>query len=220
MPRGTRLDGVVEKKKNASKEEKLPPTATAASEKKSTKKKAKACPSPPTAAPTAASIQQAAPTRTKVTTESDVATMPPGKYYVGDPCYVLGDTAHGELCKMISPESEGMFATGIEGKHVLSDGRTVVLWKCPEGDGVYKDQNGRFYMVDSGCLGITLLEGLEEQWEHPHPKIFPKETFMDFIMRLGNIVEYDSEFHVNNVTVQGAYQVARMSFGKKVSIKA
>ena len=164
----------------------------------------------------------------KRTTENKLFTMPPGTYYVGDLCYVLGDKAHGELCKMCFPGSEVQFTPGIEGKHVLSDGRTVVSWECPDGDGAYEDQNGRFYMVDSGWLGITLLEGLEAQWEHPCPGTFPKETMMEFIERLGHIVEYDSKFHIKNVTVdyceepgkKGAYRVAHMSFGDKVSFGA
>ena len=164
----------------------------------------------------------------KRTTENKLFTMPPGTYYVGDLCYVLGDKAHGELCKMCFPGSEGKFTPGIEGKHVLSDGRTVVSWKCPYGDGAYEDQNGRFYMVDSGWLGITLLEGLEEQWEHPHPGTCPKETMVEFIKRLGHIVEYDSAFNVKNVKVdyceepgkKGAYRVPHMSFGDKVSFGA
>jgi hypothetical protein len=160
-------------------------------------------------------------------TESEVFTMPPGKYYVGDLCYVLGGKAHGELCKMCFPESEGRrFATGIEGKHVLSDGRTVVSWQCPGGDGAYEDQNGRFYMVHSGWLGITLLEGLEGQWKHPCPVLDrAKETMMEFIERLGHIVEYDSEFHVKKDYFygpgkKGAYRVAQMSFGDDVSFGA
>ncbi|KAJ1479555.1 hypothetical protein T484DRAFT_1749072 [Baffinella frigidus] len=165
-------------------------------------------------------------------TESEVFTMPPGKYYVGDLCYVLGDKAHDELCKMCWPEgrfaSDGTFAKGIHGKTILSDGRTVVSWECPYGDGAYEDQNGRFYMVDSGWLGITLLEGLEEQWEHPHPGTCPKETMMELIKRLGHIVECDSACIVKNVTVdyceepgkKGAYRVVHMSFGDKVSSRA
>ncbi|KAJ1496097.1 hypothetical protein T484DRAFT_1740568 [Baffinella frigidus] len=147
-------------------------------------------------------------------TESEVFTMPLGKYYVGDLSYVPG-------------WPEGRFASeeGIQGKTILSDGRTVVSWECPDGDGAYEDQNGRFYMVDSGWLGITLLEGLEAQWEHPpYPGTFPKETMMEFIERLGHIVEYDSKFHIKNVTEgpgkKGAYRVAHMSFGDKVSFKA
>jgi hypothetical protein len=81
----------------------------------------------------------------------------------------------------------------------------------------------------SGWLGITLLEGLEAQWEHPYPGTFPKETMMEFIERLGHIVEYDSKFHIKNVTVdhfhegpgkKGAYRVAHMSFCDKVSFGA
>jgi hypothetical protein len=85
-------------------------------------------------------------------TESEVFTIPPGKYYVGDLCYVLGDKVHGELCKMCFPASEGTFAKGIGGKTILADERTVVSWQCPDGAGAYENQKGRFYMVDSGWL--------------------------------------------------------------------
>jgi len=140
--------------------------------------------------------------------------MKAGKYYVGDLCYVLGDKAHDELCKMCYPTGN---TTGIEGKRVLSDGRIVISFKCPYGDGVYGDQSGMSYMVDSGCLGITLLEGLEEQWENPNTHIthLKEETMTEYIGRLGHIVEYDSEFNVKRVSVDGD---VNMTFGDKVTI--
>jgi hypothetical protein len=148
--------------------------------------------------------------RTKVTTEGEVFTMPPGRYYVGDPVYVLDDETYAELCKDYTKD----------GKTILSDGRTVVSYHCPFGDGMYFDKNRKMYLVDSGCLGMTLLEGLEEQWEPDHAN-HPGETFMKYILRVGNIVEYDSEFHVKNVTVKYEhYKAVRMSFGKEISIKA
>ena len=137
--------------------------------------------------------------------------MKAGKYYVGDPCYVLGDKAHKELCKMCFPTGN---TTGIEGKSVLSDGRIVVSFNCPHGDGVYGDQSGMSYMVDSGWLGITLLEGLEEQWKHPHTHM-KEETMTEYIGRLGHIVEYDSEFNVKRVSVDDE---VNMTFGDKVTI--
>ena len=136
-------------------------------------------------------------------------SMKAGKYYVGDLCYVLGNKAHGELCKKCFPEGN---STGIEGKSVLSDGRIVISFICPDGDGAYEDQNGLSYMVDSGWLGITLLEGLEGQWD---PRGTKKETMVEYIGRPGHIVDHDSEFNVKSVSVDG---VVHMTFGDKVTI--
>ena len=150
--------------------------------------------------------------------ESEVVTMPPGTYYVGDLGYVLSEKAHAELCAACFPvASDGTQSNvTVEGKTFFSDGRTVVSYLCPDGDGEYQDQNGLFYSVDSGWLGITLLEGLEEQWEHEKHAgfqdhgVWVKETMMELIERMGQLIHYDTAFAVKNTTDGRA---AHMSFG-------
>ena len=76
--------------------------------------------------------------------------MKAGKYYVGDLCNALVDNEREEL-----GEKTGEFT--------LSNGRTGVTFKLPHGDGIYPDENGRNYYIDSGTMGITLAEGLKEK---------------------------------------------------------
>jgi hypothetical protein len=74
---------------------------------------------------------------------ADGATMPPGRYWVGDLCYVLQDE-WGESCG--KPD----------GVHALPDGRRVAMFSTIHGDGTYFDEQGREYAVDSGSLGCIL----------------------------------------------------------------
>lgn len=73
--------------------------------------------------------------------------MPAGKYYIGDPCYVIN-----EWDEFLSPMWD-------------ADGESAFLWKGYEcvvfhtayGDGVY-DLNGFDIGVDSGCIGALPVE--------------------------------------------------------------
>jgi hypothetical protein len=149
----------------------------------------------------------------QVMTESKVVTMPPGTYYVGDLCNVLSERGQSDLCAACFPLAPDNTNVMVEGKTILSDGRTVVSYKCPGGDGEYQDEDGFFYSVDSGWFGITLLDGLDEEWTHPH--VGSKETMIDLIESVGGIVHYDSAFNVKKTTDGRA---AHMSFGYKVLI--
>jgi hypothetical protein len=58
--------------------------------------------------------------------------FPAGKYWIGDPCYVLG-------------------ANGFSWTHSTA-----------YGDGLYKDKLGRVYLVDSGTLGIFYADAIPD----------------------------------------------------------
>lgn len=104
-------------------------------------------------------------------------TMPAGKYYVGDLCYVMhpewdefcGITIKGNQC--------------LEGEFNLKDGRRFAAFNTMWGDGEYKDQYGNSYSVDAGLIGCIRLEDIRD------------ETYGD-IEDLGNIVEFHSDFVV------------------------
>lgn len=69
--------------------------------------------------------------------------LPAGKYYIGDPCYVIHHRAWVKVCdntddKVINCLEHPFFMAG-----------------TAYGDGVYFDQNNREYDVDSGCLGAV-----------------------------------------------------------------
>lgn len=83
--------------------------------------------------------------------------FPAGRYFVGDPCYVIADKNWDELIK-----NTGCFG--------LNENMDVINWydgvfyytgkKCfangtAYGDGVFQDNAGRRYGVDAGLIGIV-----------------------------------------------------------------
>lgn len=85
--------------------------------------------------------------------------MPPGKYYVGDLCYVL----HGdwnEVCDLTIDDNSvknGIFK--------LKDGRQFAMYSTMYGDGQYYDYQGRAYSVDSGTIGCIKIDDLVSDTE-------------------------------------------------------
>jgi hypothetical protein len=77
----------------------------------------------------------------------------PGTYYIGDLCYVLGgvDATWAEVCNHI--ETGG-------GEHRLSNGTEIAVYSTHYGDGIYDDNEGHAYSVDSGALGCVLVADL------------------------------------------------------------
>lgn len=108
-------------------------------------------------------------------------TMPAGKYYVGDLCYVLHDEWD-EVCEIIfnTPEPHGV----LDGEFTLKDGRKFAIYSTAYGDGQYYDNYGRAYPVDAGSIGCILLEGIDQS-----------NTEND--ITLGNVVEFATEFETS-----------------------
>ena len=81
--------------------------------------------------------------------------MQPGKYYIGDLCYVM----HGEwdeFCKLtISGDKV------LDGEFNLKDGRRFATFTTKWGDGNYFDQNGKSYDVDAGLIGCIRLDDID-----------------------------------------------------------
>ena len=84
--------------------------------------------------------------------------MVAGRYYIGDLCYVMHD-AWKEVCDLIFAEDHGC----IEGEFTLKDGRRFAMYNTAYGDGVYTDQYGREYSVDSGSIGCILLDDIRDE---------------------------------------------------------
>jgi len=89
-----------------------------------------------------------------------MATMPAGRYYVGDLCYVMHD-AWDEVCDLMFPNSYN--GRGVYDKLTLKDGRVFVVWSTAYGDGVYTDNVGREYSVDAGVIGCILYSGIRDE---------------------------------------------------------
>jgi hypothetical protein len=103
--------------------------------------------------------------------------MNSGKYYVGDLCYVMGPEWD-EVCSL-------MFAGRTDhgcnqGEFNLADGRRFVVFNTAYGDGVYKDQVGRRYYVDAGCIGAIKVDDISVGNDDVDG---------------GNVVVFDKPFH-------------------------
>lgn len=88
-------------------------------------------------------------------------TMPAGRYYVGDLCYVL----HGdwnEVCDLTIDDKECLVKDGV---FQLADGRKFAIFSTAFGDGLYNDYQGRSYSVDSGTIGCILISDLPSEKE-------------------------------------------------------
>ena len=84
-------------------------------------------------------------------------TLPAGKYYVGDLCYVL----HSEWNEVCDLTIRGDGVAVLDGEFQLSDGRRFAIHSTAYGDGEYYDDRGRSYGVDAGVIGCVLLSDVD-----------------------------------------------------------
>ena len=103
-------------------------------------------------------------------------SMPAGKYYIGDLCYVMDGAEWKEFCSItISGQKVN------DGEFQLSDGRRFATYSTAFGDGVYHDQYGHSYSVDAGLIGCIKVEDIRaEKYEN--------------LLDLGAIMEFDNSF--------------------------
>jgi hypothetical protein len=74
--------------------------------------------------------------------------LPAGKYWIGDPCYVIDDTLWDEFVKVSLHNHKSVPVTEFEGLEMFADGTSY-------GDDVYPGTNGFEYGVDSGMLSVV-----------------------------------------------------------------
>lgn len=86
-------------------------------------------------------------------------TMPAGRYYVGDLCYVMHDVWD-EVCDLMFPNSYN--GRGKYGKFTLKDGRQFAVYSTAYGDGLYYDGMDRKYPVDAGVIGCILESDIRD----------------------------------------------------------
>ena len=108
--------------------------------------------------------------------------MPAGKYYIGDLCYVMADEEWLDICDITIQGTRV-----IDGEFQLKDGRRFAMYSTAYGDGVYYDEYGHSYSVDSGSIGCILLDDIKY--------VDNFDQFLD----VGAILEFDEDF----VTVGG-----------------
>jgi hypothetical protein len=117
--------------------------------------------------------------------------LPAGTYQIGDLCYLQDEY----LWEQILETQEGKL-----GK--LGDGRLFVYMPTAYGDGVYTDNHGEDWYVDSGTIGIlrSFPNDPEDVIEYPSPMgrtVFFKEPF--------NVYEKDGVLYFGDIWIATAY---------------
>ena len=108
-------------------------------------------------------------------------TMPAGKYYVGDLCYVM----HPEWREACDLFFAGRSDHGCnDGEFNLKDGRRFASFGTRWGDGLYHDQFGHSYSVDAGLIGCIKVDDIRDD--------------MSDILRLGAIIDFNEPFECSS----------------------
>lgn len=112
-------------------------------------------------------------------------TMPAGRYYIGDLCYVMKDDEWSECVDLFFPPDEQGFPRGVDGEFALKDGRRFASFGTAYGDGEYRSNIGTSHSVDSGSIGCIRVEDI-------------RANKYEDIEELGAIVEFDQPFEVDS----------------------
>ena len=107
-------------------------------------------------------------------------TMPAGKYYVGDLCYVMDHDEWHQVCAR-TPYGEKI----ADGEFELDDGRRFAIYSTRWGDGGYYDQYGHTYSVDAGSIGCILMSDI-------------RANKYDNLLDLGAILEFAEPFETGS----------------------
>ena len=103
-------------------------------------------------------------------------TMPAGRYYIGDLCYVM----HGEWDEYCSITIDGRDCK--DGEFTLADGRRFATYGTAYGDGCYPCSDGSDLGVDAGLIGCIRVEDIRDDMTE------------DQIRNMGTIVEFNQSF--------------------------
>lgn len=109
-------------------------------------------------------------------------TMPAGRYYIGDLCYVMHNEWD-EVCNLFFPPNEPA-GRGHEGEFTLKDGRRFASFGTRWGDGTYISNIRTRHLVDSGSIGCIRVDDIQDN------------TY-DNIETLGAVVEFAQPFEVS-----------------------
>ena len=109
-------------------------------------------------------------------------TMPAGKYYIGDLCYVMHPEWR-EVCDLFFPANHP--PKGVEGEFTLADGRRFASFATAWGDGEYRSSINTSHSVDSGSIGCILLSDIRDD-QYP----------LERLQELGAIIDFEAPFEV------------------------
>lgn len=121
-------------------------------------------------------------------------SLPAGKYYVGDLCYVMTDAEWEQFCAITIKGNKVL-----DGEFQMPDGRRFATYGTAWGDGLYKDWEGRSYCVDAGLIGCIKVEDIRAEK-------------YDDIEELGNIIDFPVDF----ITTGGRDGNGTIQFGRVV----
>lgn len=110
------------------------------------------------------------------------AEFPPGKYYLGDLCYVLTPEQWDEL---MDQAIDGGW--GCRDGDFIVEGERIFLGSTHSGDGTYYDNKKNQYSVDSGTIGIC-----------PIKLITPELIEYNKNLQLGSILEIKERFKISS----------------------
>jgi hypothetical protein len=110
-----------------------------------------------------------------------------GKYYVGDPCYVISDEHWDEL-----GEQTNWFQNNDSFKF---KGNTCFTCGTAYGDGTYYDYEGREYGVDAGLIGVVPFKCIDDNFKGEGGQIIEfNEDFQAY--------EQDGTFFIGDITIE------------------
>lgn len=109
--------------------------------------------------------------------------LPPGKYYIGDPCYVIDDWDSFCSVWFSQPDNVGVFDF---------DGHDICVFYTQHGDGCYECSDGSMLSVDAGLIGaipaaLMTRGGFSDGTEVDFGKHVLCSRSQDGILRFGNI---------------------------------
>ena len=133
------------------------------------------------------------------TSETKSETLPPGLYYIGDLMHL--SLSEEEFAK--SMDEIGIFTN--------EKGQKCAVFRTMAGDGVYLDNDGHSYSVDSGMIGAYPINSLEDAHSLGKGVEFQEEVRAGYdeetsIISFGDIHIHTDPFdEVNNPRVENTY---------------
>ena len=116
-------------------------------------------------------------------------TLPAGKYWIGDPCYVLTEDFFNwmKFCdRCFEGDESGRKNEGV----IDHQGILFAYFGTAHGDGSYDDNEGNEYGVDAGmisCIPVESLRNVNEIFGTVHEFTKPFDCYYDDNMKLGEI---------------------------------
>ena len=108
--------------------------------------------------------------------------LPAGDYYIGDLCYVVENWQ--EYHKLFFPVEGGDQHVGV---FTNSAGVKFANYGTAFGDGIYRDEEGNEYAVDSGSIGCIPIEAIQEPHALGNIVNFPVDSDCEYIEATGTI---------------------------------